>query len=110
MFRNKTLVPYKDKKDLYLAQKKHRIKVRVLINEYLKSKECVDCGEGDPVVLEFDHTVRSDKFKTINKMLSGHYSWNAIHLEIQKCEVRCANCHRRKTYKQLKTLNLKMPL
>jgi hypothetical protein len=55
----------------------------------------VDCGETDPVVLEFDHV--RDKLKDIGYMVTVGFSWSAIQLEIEKCEVRCANCHRRKT-------------
>lgn len=61
----------------------------------------MDCGERDPVVLEFDHCDSSQKFKIVSKMLSGHYSWQSVQREISKCGVRCANCHRRKTYAQL---------
>ena len=100
-------MPYKNKEILYQKQKDHRIKVRRLINEYLSDKRCIDCGESDPVVLEFDHVDPLSKFKTINKMLSGHYGWKAIESEIEKCEIRCANCHRRKTYRQLRNLNQK---
>ena len=70
-----------------------------LIVEYLKSHCCVDCGEADPVVLEFDH-VKGPKRFTIGSCLAPGYSWTAIQREIRKCEVRCANCHRRKTARQ----------
>lgn len=103
-------MPYKNKTDLYNAQKRHRIKVRLKIFEFLKDKECVDCKLKDPIVLEFDHSKQDSKFKTINKMLSGHYGWLSIEKEIRKCEIRCANCHRRKTYRQLMNLGIKTPL
>lgn len=102
-------MPYKNKSDLYKAQKRHRIKVREQIFSFLSKKSCLDCAESDPIVLEFDHVDRGAKFKTINKMLSGHYSWEAVLKEIEKCEIRCANCHRRKTYKQLVNLGQKLP-
>jgi len=70
--------------------------------EYLSARFCIDCGERDPIILEFDHIVRKDKKKQVSKMLSGHYSWEKVLVEIKKCEIRCANCHRRKTYSQLK--------
>ena len=94
-------MPYKDRKNLYAAQKRHRVKIRALLFEFLSKKSCVDCGEKDPVVLEFDHRDSADKFKIVAKMLSGHYSWKSVLTEIEKCEIRCANCHRRKTYIQL---------
>lgn len=94
-------MPYKDRKNLYAAQKRHRMKVRALLFEFLSTKACTDCGEKDPIVLEFDHRESKEKFKMIAKMLSGHYSWQSVLSEINKCDIRCANCHRRKTYIQL---------
>ena len=93
-------MPYKNKKDLYAAQKRHRLRVREKLLEFLLTKECIDCGEKDPIVLEFDHRNSKEKFKIIAKMLSGHYSWQSVLEEINKCDIRCANCHRRKTYTQ----------
>ncbi|HEY4506146.1 MAG TPA: hypothetical protein VJJ24_01725 [Candidatus Paceibacterota bacterium] len=91
-------MPYKDRGKLYAAQKRHRVRVREELFAFLSKNKCADCGENDPIVLEFDHTERPKKFKQVSKMLSGHYSWKSIAKEIQKCEIRCANCHRRKTY------------
>jgi len=93
-------MPYKDRENLYKAQKRHRIKVRQKLLDFLSTKKCKDCDENDPIVLEFDHKNPSKKFKPVSIMLSGHYSWESVLKEIEKCEIRCANCHRRKTYLQ----------
>jgi hypothetical protein len=69
--------------------------------EYLATHPCLICGECDPIVLEFDHRVRSDKIESVS-MLIRNSSWKRIELEIQKCDVLCANCHRRKTAAQFK--------
>ena len=66
--------------------------------DYLTAHPCVDCGETDPVVLEFDHL--RDKIDNIATMLKNQRRWPVIFAEIQKCEVRCANCHRRKTARE----------
>lgn len=63
--------------------------------EYLLAHPCVDCGEEDPVVLEFDH--RAGKRAAIVDLMRSHASWEDVLAEIQKCDVRCANCHRRRT-------------
>ena len=55
----------------------------------------MDCGEADPIVLEFDH--RGDKRAQIVDLIGDHASWPDVFAEIQKCDVRCANCHRRRT-------------
>ena len=93
-------MPYKDRTKLYEAQKRHRVKIRAKVLDFLSTRSCVDCGEKDPIVLEFDHKDTASKFKIIARMLSGHYSWKSVEQEIKKCEIRCANCHRRKTYAQ----------
>jgi hypothetical protein len=61
---------------------------------------CVDCGENDPVVLDFDH--KSDKVASISYLLGTVAGWERVEKEIEKCEVRCANCHRRKTARDRK--------
>ena len=68
------------------------------VYSYLLSHPCVDCGESDPVVLEFDHI--GDKSKDVSLMIGRAVSIKTLRAEIDKCEVRCANCHRRKTARQ----------
>jgi hypothetical protein len=65
---------------------------------YLAQHACMDCGEADPCCVQFDH-VRGAKVRAVSEML-GTYDWPTIEEEIAKCEVRCANCHQRKTAKQ----------
>lgn len=73
--------------------------LRWAIWNYLLEHPCVDCGESDPVVLEFDH-VRGIKTAEISAMARNACSWERIREEIDKCDVRCANCHRRRTAEQ----------
>lgn len=87
------------KKKARRNEKGFRDKTRKFIFDYLKSHPCVDCGESDPVVLEFDHL--KNKIGTISN-LSRYNGIRSISLEINKCEIRCANCHRRKTAKDFK--------
>jgi hypothetical protein len=67
------------------------------VYEYLVHHPCVDCGEADPVVLEFDHKAGSNKVESVTQMIINNASWENISAEMGKCEVRCANCHRRQT-------------
>lgn len=83
---------------------KNRLKIRVeefrtRIIDYLKEHPCVDCGTDDIVVLEFDH-VRGQKEFNIGTRAGDVREWHRVVNEIEKCEVRCANCHRRKTSKE----------
>ncbi len=93
---------YTNNKAVYIAKaidhnKETRKETRQYVWDYLKSHPCVDCGENDPIILEFDHT--RDKRKEISTMIHNSCSLETIKSEIEKCEVRCANCHRRKTAK-----------
>jgi hypothetical protein len=63
--------------------------------EYLLGHPCVDCGETDVIVLQFDH--QGDKVAEICSMVASGYIWPKIMTEIAKCEVVCANDHARRT-------------
>jgi len=90
---------YEANRQLYIDRARRRgIAIRrermAYLMDYLRANPCVDCGESDPLVLEFDHL--GDKTFTISEGLRDR-SWQSIVDEIAKCEVVCANCHRRRT-------------
>ena len=80
------------------SKNKVRLRNRQFIFDYLIGKSCIDCGEKDPIVLEFDHF--EDKKDNLSEIIQN-CSIEKIEAEIKKCEIRCANCHRRKTAIQL---------
>lgn len=103
---------YKNKK-YYL--KKARIRNSKLkeqayeyICSYFKIHPCIDCGEKDILVLEFDHIDRSSKSADISYIIKNNNTLEKLKREIEKCEVRCANCHRRKTEIENNSWKVKM--
>lgn len=106
---------YSRNKEYYLQKARLRNKIlidenRARIFEYLSHHPCVDCGESDPRVLEFDH-VTGTKKKDIARMVREN-EWFRIEEEIAKCVVRCANCHRRHSHQSRgwwKNLNRSKP-
>jgi hypothetical protein len=70
----------------------------MFVANHLKSAPCVDCGEDDPAVLDFDHVgVKRDG---VVQLAYREHSIASLKREIAECEVRCANCHRRRTIVQ----------
>lgn len=103
---------YQNNRQYYLEKARRRNKrIRTTIKNYLWGyltvNPCVDCGEKDPIVLEFDHV--RDKSFTISS-IGRDRMFEEVIKEIAKCEVRCANCHRRKTAKQFGWHKKIMPL
>ena len=82
--------------------KRNKQQVKDFIEQYKKEHSCVDCGfQGRefPYVLDFDHLNR-DATKKFNIGSWSHtvLSIKAIREEIAKCELVCANCHRKRTF------------
>lgn len=92
--------------------RKRRNKVRIIeanrqrIWDYLLEHSCVDCGNTDPRVLEFDH--RDDVMKVKDVCMMINLNWEKVLEEISKCDVRCANCHRIRTQLQFGTWRARM--
>ncbi len=75
----------------------YRRELAARLAAYFAAHPCVDCGEADVRCLQFDHRDRSAKKANVSKMLSNSLPWRRILEEIDKCDVRCANCHSKKT-------------
>lgn len=82
---------------LYLKQIESSRQKQVWLCEYLSSHPCVDCGEQDITVLEFDHTGTEPKVANVSRLVDGTHALATVQQEVAKCEVRCANCHKRMT-------------
>jgi transcription elongation factor Elf1 len=63
---------------------------------YLATHPCVDCGNRNAVTLEFDHRDPTQKLTEVSRLIVNR-RWPRVLAEIEKCDVRCINCHRRKT-------------
>lgn len=90
---------YSSNKSKYIkraSQRKDQLRQRLY--DFFYQAQCVDCGESDPIVLQFDH--REDKINGVSRMVSDGCSWDLIKEEIKKCDVVCANCHMKRTAKQ----------
>lgn len=74
--------------------KKTRLEITKLIN-WSKTRPCKDCNNKfHPEAMEFDH-VRGVKRFELSEY--HHYSWENILIELKKCDLVCANCHRIRT-------------
>ena len=88
---------WKDKSDVYKINEANRkATVRKILREkyirYMTDKTCIDCGNDDIRLLVHDH-VRGKKIGCVLQLLNTLHKWEKILEEIEKCEVRCHNCH-----------------
>jgi hypothetical protein len=77
-----------------------RAQAREIAGAHLLANPCVDCGEADLRVLDFDHRPGSGKTQDVMFLVRNGYSIERIRAEIEKCDVRCRNCHVRVTYER----------
>lgn len=80
--------------------KRNKQRNREFVYQILLVSSCLDCGESDPIVLEFHHRDPKDKVMCISHMAWQTYSQKKILEEIEKCDVLCSNCHKRRTAKE----------
>ena len=73
-----------------------RAEKRAYIQSIKRDGQCVDCGEDDWRTLDFDH-VRGIKEFNISGAGELGMGWDRLKAELAKCELRCSNCHRKRT-------------
>ena len=101
---------YRKNFSVYMARARARAAIdrpknRAFIAEYLGSHPCVDCGESDPVVLEFDHRDPATKREDVGRLVHTT-TLPIVMIEVEKCDVRCGNCHRIRTASQFGSYRL----
>lgn len=85
-----------------LIRNRRRADLKEMIDE-VKRIPCLDCGisyDDESFLMEFDH-VRGIKLAGIADLVSQTASLDLILKEIEKCEVVCCLCHRRRTHSRL---------
>lgn len=89
---------YRRNKNKWKDEKKKRRKsIKIWFYNYKKKCcSCERCGEEHPAALDFHHM--EDKEWNISAMVHRGYSIENIKEEIEKCEVLCANCHRKEHF------------
>lgn len=108
---NKSKQYYKKNKQKHVQSIRVRNRLQVQRNQnfvirFLKRKKCCDCLESDIRVLEFDH-VRGVKHKDVSILVSTAYCLQTLKEEIRKCDIVCANCHRKRTHDRANTYRSK---
>jgi hypothetical protein len=85
-------------------KEKHRTAVQRLRDrnkEYARNIKqnscCAECGENRWQCLDFDHIDPSTKSFNISRIIHEGHSIEKLQIEIDKCQILCANCHRFRT-------------
>jgi hypothetical protein len=66
------------------------------LNAIKMDRGCADCGyRSHPAALDFDHLPGFEKRFGLAR--AAWFKWDDVLMEIAKCEVVCANCHRIRT-------------
>lgn len=93
----------KNKVDLIRRASQRKAEFRKLVRkiiEDLKRSPCIDCGLNfPPECMDFDH-VRGKKKFDVGQAARLIGRLEPLLVEIEKCELVCANCHRIRTKKR----------
>lgn len=93
---------YSNNKESEKSHVKRRKKdIKLWFQEHKRNLKCIICNENHPATIDFHHN-QGEKEHGISKMVAEGYSIERIKKEINKCEVLCSNCHRKKHFKNNK--------
>lgn len=95
----------KEKQIAFNKAKEKRDSLLEICNNIKYKYGCSFCKENNPICLDFHHLNPDKKIKAVST-IARHKSLSKMIIEINKCIVVCANCHRKIHFGLLKTNNL----
>jgi len=89
-----------DQKNRRAVNQRVRAEMVAYLREYKESRGCADCGGKFPYyVLDLDHRSGTEKLYDPSRLVNMG-SWVKLKVEVAKCDVVCANCHRERTQRR----------
>lgn len=79
---------------------KAKEKLKEFYNSLKNEAKCNKCGAeypDEPYLFDFDHLDPNTKLATVSQLFNKG-NWEKLKEEIEKCQILCVICHRRKTY------------
>lgn len=83
----------------------HRKELRHYIEDFKTDKKCLYCPESDSICLEFHHRNPQEKIDTIPNLIKKGVSLRDLIKEMNKCDLLCSNCHKKKHRDMKEPLN-----
>lgn len=96
----------KRRESMRRAKSKSKEKLKDFLDEVKDKGECEKCGEARHYLLDFHHL--TNKSFTISEAPSKCISLENLKLEVSKCVLLCANCHRELHYFEKLNCNSKV--
>lgn len=86
------------------SQQRMRARKSAIVKEYRNSRGCARCPERHPATLDLHHREGEEKHPRMRTSYGRgywlHLSFEDIIIELAKCDVLCANCHRKHHYEE----------
>lgn len=73
----------------------YKARIRRLVCEYKSARGCIQCGESHIACLDLHHRDPKQKEIDPSNMIKRGWGPERVKLELDKCDVICANCHRK---------------
>ena len=70
------------------------------VNAYKAYHGCLFCEERDPACLDCHHRDTETKIATVSSMVASGRPIRVVIHEVRKCDVVCANCHRKTHHRE----------
>jgi cytochrome c553 len=74
---------------------RRRAELRAWVNDRKAERGCADCGLSDPACLDLHHREAAEKEMEVTEMVTHGYAREKLRVEMEKCVVLCASCHRK---------------